>query len=269
MNIFAASFSGLELLIYALFGLVFGSFFNVVIIRINKQSIVFPASYCDECKSPLKWYHNIPLISWLMLRGKCSFCSKSISIQYPIVELLGMLAFMLAKCIVFYDDLQAVLLGLCLCTLIALSVIDLKYKAVPESLLLLSLVLGLASSYDLLFISSLKHALIFAGAIVLLKSFLSFFKNLGKDEILEPMGDADIIIIALIGALLGPLLGCFAIFLGSVLTLPFFLYLRIKGLAHNYEMPFIPFLSMGFVISLALKLPLSILLSSHFAVFLA
>lgn len=70
-------------------GLVIGSFMNVVILRtVSEESIVFPGSKCPKCQTPLKWYHNIPVFSYLFLRGKCAFCKTPISIQYPIVELL-------------------------------------------------------------------------------------------------------------------------------------------------------------------------------------
>ncbi len=70
-------------------GLVIGSFLNVVILRtVSEESIVFPASKCPKCQTPLKWYHNIPVLSYLCLRGKCAFCKEHISLQYPIVELL-------------------------------------------------------------------------------------------------------------------------------------------------------------------------------------
>ena len=70
-------------------GLCVGSFMNVVILRtVSEESIVFPGSKCPKCQTPLKWYHNIPVFSYLFLRGKCGFCQEKISIQYPIVELL-------------------------------------------------------------------------------------------------------------------------------------------------------------------------------------
>ena len=72
-----------------IFGLVIGSFLNVVILRtVSGESIVFPASKCPKCQTPLKWYHNIPVLSYIFLRGKCAFCKEHISLQYPIVELL-------------------------------------------------------------------------------------------------------------------------------------------------------------------------------------
>lgn len=70
-------------------GLVIGSFLNVVILRtISEESIVYPGSKCPKCQNPLKWYHNIPVLSYLFLRGKCAYCKEHISLQYPIVELL-------------------------------------------------------------------------------------------------------------------------------------------------------------------------------------
>ena len=70
-------------------GLVVGSFLNVVILRtVSEESIVFPGSKCPKCQNPLKWYHNIPLFSYIFLRGKCAFCKEHISLQYPLVEFL-------------------------------------------------------------------------------------------------------------------------------------------------------------------------------------
>ena len=70
-------------------GLCIGSFLNVVILRtLSEESIVFPASKCPKCQTPLKWWHNIPVFSYIFLRGKCAFCKEHISIQYPIIELI-------------------------------------------------------------------------------------------------------------------------------------------------------------------------------------
>ncbi len=82
-------FSIIVLAFIFIIGLVVGSFMNVVILRtVSEESIVFPGSKCPKCQTPLKWYHNIPVLSYLFLRGKCGFCSEKISIQYPLVELL-------------------------------------------------------------------------------------------------------------------------------------------------------------------------------------
>ena len=77
-------------------GLCIGSFLNVVILRtLSEESIVFPASKCPKCQTPLKWWHNIPVLSYIFLRGKCAFCKEHISIQYPIIELLTGIIFTL------------------------------------------------------------------------------------------------------------------------------------------------------------------------------
>ena len=77
-------------------GLCIGSFLNVVILRsLSEESIVFPASKCPKCQTPLKWWHNIPLLSYILLRGKCAFCKEHISIQYPLVELFTGIVFTL------------------------------------------------------------------------------------------------------------------------------------------------------------------------------
>lgn len=75
-------------------GLCIGSFLNVVILRtVSEESIVFPASKCPKCQTPLKWFHNIPVLSYILLKGKCAFCKEHISIQYPIVEMVTALLF--------------------------------------------------------------------------------------------------------------------------------------------------------------------------------
>lgn len=77
-------------------GLCIGSFLNVVILRaLSEESIVFPASKCPKCQHPLKWWHNIPVFSYIFLRGKCAFCKEPISIQYPIIELLTAVIYVL------------------------------------------------------------------------------------------------------------------------------------------------------------------------------
>ncbi len=90
--------SNLPVLIFtAVVGLCFGSFYNVVILRgLSGESIAFPGSKCPKCNTPLKWWHNVPVLSYIMLRGKCAFCKCKISIQYPVIELVTMLLFMSA-----------------------------------------------------------------------------------------------------------------------------------------------------------------------------
>ena len=217
--------------ILVLFGLLFGSFLNVLILRIPKdESIVFPGSHCTSCNNKLKWWHNIPLFSYLILGGKCHFCKEKISIQYPIIELLTALIF----AIVYYK-LESIpysfIAGLVFALLLGLSLIDLRYKAVPDSLNLAALTLAVFASPTIL--ENLTNALIFAGGFALLRFYVSY--AIKK----EALGEADIMIAATIGAMVGLKLGVFTIFLSAVIALPVFIIIKEK----DYEVPFIPFLA--------------------------
>ncbi len=222
--------------ILVLFGLLFGSFLNVLILRIPKEeSIAFPGSHCTSCNNKLKWWHNIPLISWLILGGKCYFCKDKISIQYPIIEFLTALLFGL----VYYkleDVTYSFIVGLVFALLLALSLIDLRYKAVPDSLNLAALTLAVFASSAVL--TNITNALLYAGGFALLRFYVSYIVKK------EALGEADIMIAATIGAMLGLKLGVMAIFLSALIALPVFIIIRDKDL----EVPFIPFLTVALFI---------------------
>ncbi len=220
------------LTIFALLGLAVGSFLNVLIYRIPKdENIAFPASHCTNCGKPLKWWHNIPLLSYIILGGKCYYCKEKISFQYPLVELLSTIIFVLSYLKVgnFTD---ALIVASVFDLLLALSVIDFRYKAVPDSLNLSALTLSIFSSTIL---TSFTNALLFAGGFTLLRFYVSFVIKK------EALGEADIMIAATIGAMLGVKLGLFAIFLSAVIALPVFLIADKKDL----QLPFIPFLAIA------------------------
>ena len=102
------------LLLVFIIGLCIGSFLNVVILRaLSNESIVFPASKCPKCGHKLLWWHNIPILSYIILRGKCGFCGEKISIQYPIVEFLTGVVFVLTflKFGISWDTLFALVIG--------------------------------------------------------------------------------------------------------------------------------------------------------------
>jgi len=220
-----------ELGFVSILGLLLGSFLNVLIIRIPKEeSVVFPASHCVTCNANLKWYHNIPLFSWLFLGGKCAFCKEKISMQYPFIEFFSSLIFSLVY-IKELDFTFSLIVGAAFITLLALSMIDFKYKAVPDSLNLLALTLAIFSSHT--FIENFENALLFAGGFSLLRFYLSYL--LKK----EAMGEADIMIGATIGALVGIKLGLVVVFISAILALPAFLIAGKKDL----ELPYIPFLA--------------------------
>lgn len=265
-------------------GLLLGSFGNVVIYRLPKQvlakekikrgetldepleSIAFPASHCQSCKHPLKFYHNIPVFSWLFLRGKCAFCKDKISLQYPLIELTS--GFLMAFSFTVISDLYiAIILGCVLLTLLWLSMIDFKYKAVPSSLLYISLALsiiyGFCRDFDpfhgfvpntLIFLeNTLFDAFILGFAFFLLRLILT--KILKK----EAMGEADIYIAAVIGAVVGIKLGLVAIYISALLSLPAFAFANKK----NYELPFIPFLNLGLFFTLFFRFEIIYLINEY------
>lgn len=113
-------------------GLCIGSFLNVVILRtLSEESIVFPASKCPKCQTPLKWWHNIPVLSYILLRGKCAFCKEPISIQYPIIELITGIIYtiLFMKFGVSFDTLFAWIFA---ALLIVIAGTDIKEKVVYE-----------------------------------------------------------------------------------------------------------------------------------------
>ncbi len=216
-----------------LFGLLFGSFLNVLILRIPKdESVVFPSSHCPKCNTDLKWWHNIPLISWLLLGGKCAFCKEKISFQYPLIELTSAIIFLLAY-LKMGDVTHGVVVGLVFALLLGLSIIDFRYKAVPDSLNLAALTLAIFSSSAIL--TNFSNALLFAGGFSLLRFYVSFVIKK------EALGEADIMIAATIGAMVGVKMGLFTIFLSAIIAMPVFIYIKEK----DYEVPFIPFLALA------------------------
>jgi len=215
-----------------IFGILIGSFLNVVIYRIPKgESIVFPASKCQSCQTPLKWYHNIPIFSWLFLRGKCGFCSEKISKQYPLIELAtGILAVSLfyKLGLVWYMPIVFAVFAL----LLALVMIDFKDMEIPDSLNLLALALAVITPTIL---DSLQDALLAVGGMTLLRYYLSYFINK------EAMGEGDIIVAGTMGALLGFPAFFYALFLAAILALVPSLMAKDTDTA----VPFVPFLAMG------------------------
>ena len=226
----------LNIILFMVLGLAIGSFLNVLILRVPKgESISFPASHCPKCNKKLKFYHNIPLLSWIFLGGKCAYCKEKISLQYPLVELLVSIIFTLAY-IKNASTMQGAILGMLFALLLALSIIDLRYKAVPDAISMPALFI---SFFARDFLSSFQDALLFAGGFTLLRMIVSWIIKK------EAMGEADIIIASIIGATLGINLGLSAIYISAVIALPAFLIVGKKG----FHLPFIPFLTLGLFIT--------------------
>ena len=233
-----------------LVGLVFGSFLNVLIYRLPLGiSLVKPiGSACPQCSYPIKWYENIPIFSYLFLRGKCSSCSDSISISYPIVELItAVVTLMLYSN--FWLGWDMVITITLFYVLIVLSFIDLKYRAVPDYLLIIVVVLAIL-------VGDIINILLFTGGFVLLELAITFYIQNIKAKITQnkelenqrALGEGDMPIVGVIGGLLGVQLGITAIFLAAVLALlPAIYNLYSKK---EIETAFIPFLSLGLLVTL-------------------
>ena len=217
-------------LVIFIFGTMIGSFLNVVIYRIPKgESIVFPSSKCQNCQTPLHWYHNIPIFSWLFLRGKCAFCKEPIAKQYPIVEFLTGLIFTALYFklgLVWYLPFMAASFA----ALFALVIIDFKYMAVPDNVNFAALIFALIQPD---FLHALMYAAIAAGGLYLIGLLSSLLA--GK----QAMGGADVIVAGTMGALLGFPNFFLALFLSALLAMIPSLINRKTGV------PFVPFLALA------------------------
>lgn len=220
----------LQAIVIFIFGIAIGSFLNVVIYRIPKgESIVFPASKCQSCQTPLKWYHNIPIFSWIVLGGKCAFCKEKISAQYPIVEFLTGVLFVI---LYFKVGLTWYLpfVAASFASLLALVMIDFEYMAVPDSVNFAALIFALVQPN---FLDALMYGAIAAGGLYLIGLLSSWIARR------EAMGGADVIVAGTMGALLGFPNFFIAIFLSAILAMIPAMIWRDKGV------PFVPFLAMA------------------------
>ncbi|EAJ1132947.1 TPA: prepilin peptidase [Campylobacter jejuni] len=245
-------------------GACLGSFCTSLASRIIKKKPFFISrSFCFSCDIKLKYYEIIPIFSYIFLKAKCQTCKCHLSISLLINEILGAILLILVYSLSqnFYDFL---FLSLFLFNLFLLSLIDIKLKAVPQILLwsafLFAFFYAFRESEILHFLifkefsgGFLLNAFSFGGFVFLLKSLVFFLMNFQKkDEILENLGDADIIIMSCIGGILGFEYGFLVLFIASILTLPFFIFFRIKAIKEQ-ELAMIPFLNIAFVAVLFYK----------------
>ncbi|MDY0361848.1 MAG: prepilin peptidase [Desulforegulaceae bacterium] len=229
-----------------IFGSCIGSFLNVCILRIpNDISIAFPPSACTKCNEPIKWYDNIPVLSYIFLMGKCRNCKTKISIQYPLVELFtGFMAFYTV--LSFSLTIKTVFVFIFACVLIVISVIDLHHQIIPDIISLPGIPVFFVLAIILKEINFLDLVLgiLLGGGILYLIAFLYYFFTKK-----EGMGGGDIKLLAMIGAFIGYKGIFFTIFFSSVLgTIIGIILIIIKGRNMKYALPFGPFLSLGALI---------------------
>jgi len=227
-----------------LFGAIIGSFANVCILRIPaEESIVFPGSRCPECKQPVAWYDNIPLLSWLVLRGRCRSCQEPISFRYFVVELVTALA-AVALYLRFGLGVEWLVLFTFVAALIVVTFIDLDHRIIPDVISLPGIVVG--------FLLSLRGAPgpgllssaigILAGGGLLLAVAWGYHAATGR----EGMGGGDIKLLGMVGAFLGwrsvPFTMLFSSLTGSMVGVTLMWW---TGSDTKYAIPFGPFLALG------------------------
>ena len=191
--------SALLLLLFAVAGLVVGSFLNVCIYRLpRRESVVWPGSRCTACGRHLAWFENIPLASWMVLRGRCRTCGTRISIVYPLVEAITALVFVGALFVYGLSALLAVRLVFA-CALIVLFAIDLEHQILPNTVTLPGIATGFAASLFLPpgWISSLIGIAIGGGVLFAIAE--AYYRIRGQ----EGLGMGDVKMLAMIGAFLG------------------------------------------------------------------
>lgn len=225
----------MDLFYYSLFwicvvGLCLGSFFNVVILRsLSNESIVFPASKCPKCNHKLYFWHNIPVLSYIMLGGKCYFCKEKISIQYPIVELLTMFLFG-ATFVKFGIDIKTIFVLFWLSCFVIMTGTDLKAKLVDCNIAIAMGVTGILYNFIQHGVSGVIASLIglVLGAVVLELIARSGYLVAGT----RAMGEADTYVAAAIGAIVGKdilFVLAYALIASMIFIVPMFLYNQFKN----------------------------------------
>ncbi len=234
-------------IIIFLIGLIIGSFSNVCIYRLPRnESLIRPGSHCPQCNKSIQFYDNIPLISYLILKGKCRYCQDKIPMQYPIVELSTGLFYLALY--LFYGIRFMTIVYMILCSvLIIISFIDIKERIIPDVLSLPFIVIGFILSFFLRNLSPIDSLLgILAGGGSLLLIAVAGTYLFRK----EAMGGGDVKLAAMIGAFLGWQLTLLSLFLGFFLGSVIGIAVLIKNKGQSDIVPFGPFIAMGAIIAI-------------------
>lgn len=233
-----------------IFGIIVGSFLNVCIYRLPRNiSIIRPSSACPSCNTPIKPWDNIPILSYILLRGKCRKCGESISLRYPMVELLNGL-FYIAALNNFGLGWHLPFLFAFVSAMIVITLIDLDFQIIPDVITLPGIVIGMISASFLLpdpfnvSVVGFKNSLIgflLGGGLYYLIAVLSR----------GGMGGGDIKMMAMVGAFSGWKAVLLTTFIGSLVGSIFGIFLMVfKGKGRKTKIPFGPFLALGAIITL-------------------
>ena len=227
-------------------GLAVGSFLNVCIYRLPKNlSIVRPRSHCTACGRTLRWFENVPLLGYVLLRGRCRTCGTRISFVYPAVETATPVLFLLQHWQLGWQPLLVVRLVFC-CAMVALFVIDLRHRVLPNMVTLPGVAVGLAASVfvDPGWLDALIGASVGAG--VLLGVAELYYRVRGE----EGLGMGDVKMLAMIGAFLGWQLMLVTLLLATTLGSVIGVGMLALGLGDSkYALPLGSFLAIGSVVA--------------------
>jgi leader peptidase (prepilin peptidase)/N-methyltransferase len=224
-------------------GAVVGSFLNVCIYRIPAgQSIVSPRSRCPQCETPIRWYQNIPVLSWLLLGGKCANCTEPISWRYPFVELLTAVLFC-GVFLTFGFQPATLIYWIMAAILVTVTFIDLDHQIIPDVISLPGIVVGFLGTFFIPWITwfdSLMGIIAGGGSLLLIALTYEFVTKK------EGMGGGDIKLLAMLGAFLGWQAIFPVIFIssmvGTAVGIPLMLWRKADS---KLALPFGPFLAFG------------------------
>lgn len=238
-------------------GTIFGSFYNVVGYRVpNGESIVYPSSHCPKCNNKLKCYELIPILSFIIQKGKCKNCKEKIGLFYPIFEFIT--GFLFALSLKTYGLTPNLLLYLTFISmLIIITISDIKYMIIPDNVLIFFAIVMLAEIY---FCNGFSDVLISLMNGIISFTIMYIIKKIG-DFIFkkESMGGGDIKLMFLIGMILTYKNALLTIFIGSLIGLPISLITIKKNASHI--LPFGPLLALGSIIIVLSKINLDSLLN--------
>jgi leader peptidase (prepilin peptidase) / N-methyltransferase len=229
--------------VFFIYGLCIGSFLNVCIYRIPaSESLIHPGSSCPSCGTPIKFYDNIPLLSYLILLGKCRSCKTQISPRYPLVELLTGCLWLMCY-LRFGLSVECFINILFVSILVVITFIDFDHRIIPDVISLpgIPLFFGLSFFFtDLGWKASLLGILVGGGSLLIVaQGYYLLTKN-------EGMGGGDIKLLAMIGALIGWKGVFFTIFISSAIgTIAGLIVIAITRNNLKFAVPFGPFLSLG------------------------
>lgn len=235
-----------------LFGSIVGSFLNVVILRlpVEGESIVFPPSRCPSCKTAIRWYDNIPILSFIFLGGKCRACRQPISIQYPLVELcMAMLS--LALYTKFGLSFEFFFYFLFTALLLVIIFIDLHHQIIPDVISIPGVFIGFAGSFVNDVVTWQQSGLgVLLGGGILYAIAASYFLLTGR----EGMGGGDIKLLGMIGGFMGWQSLLFVVFFSSLTGSVVGLFAMIKGgKGGKTRIPYGPFLAVASLVFLFLQ----------------